>query len=298
MVDAIAAQYAQRFFASGPDCDFADVVAFHYPLKVVMDVIGVPDADHAKMLELTQWLFTYADPDLKRPGSDLTDPQEITGTWGIVFDEFEKYYTPVIADRRACPRHDLASVLANGQVDGAPLEHRALISYFVIASTAGHDTTAATTGTGMWILAERPELLAELKADPGLIPGFVEETIRWATPVQQFVRSATQDYEIKGKTIRKGDLVYLSYLSANRDEAAFEDPFTFNIHRSPNRHVGFGFGGHICLGIHLARMEMVALWKAILPRLKSVELTGTPRTAESEFVCGPKSVPIRFTLED
>ena len=88
------------------------------------------------------------------------------------------------------------------------------------------------------------------------------------------------------------------YLSANRDEAAFEDPFTFNIHRSPNRHVGFGFGGHICLGIHLARMEMIALWKAILPRLKSVELAGTPRTAESEFVCGPKSVPIRFTLED
>lgn len=298
MVDAIAAQYAQRFFASGPECDFADAVAFHYPLKVVMDVIGVPDADHAKMLELTQWLFTYADPDLKRPGSDLTDPQEITRTWGIVFDEFEKYYTPVIADRRTCPRHDLASVLANGQVDGAPLEHRALISYFVIASTAGHDTTAATTGTGMWILAERPELLAELKADPSLIPGFVEETIRWATPVQQFVRSATQDYEIHGKTIRKGDLVYLSYLSANRDETAFEDPFTFNIHRSPNRHVGFGFGGHICLGIHLARMEMVALWKAILPRLKLVELAGTPRTAESEFVCGPKSVPIRFTLED
>ena len=298
MVEEVARDYATRFFASGPEVDFAQEIAFHYPLKVVLDLIGVPAADHPKMLELTQWLFTYADPDLKRPGSDLTDPSEIAKTWGIVFDEFEKYYTPMIADRRRCPAHDLASVLANGQVDGAPLEHRALISYFIIASTAGHDTTAATTGTGMWQLAENPELLAMLKADPSLIPGFVEETIRWATPVQQFVRSATQDYAIKGRTIKKGDLIYLSYLSANRDEDAFDDPFRFDPLRSPNRHVGFGFGGHTCLGIHLARMEMIVMWEAIIPRLKSVALTGTPRMAESEFVCGPKSVPIRFTLED
>ncbi len=214
-----------------------------------------------------------------------------------MFEEFEKYYTPIVADRQKCPRADLASVIANGKIDGGPMEHRALISYFVIASTAGHDTTAATTGTGMWQLAQRPDILAELKADPDLIPGFVEETIRWATPVQQFVRSATQDYEIKGRTIKKGDLVYLSYLSANRDEEAFPDPFTFDHKRTPNRHVGFGFGGHTCLGIHLARLEMIALWKALLPRLKSVELAGTPRTAESEFVAGPKSVPIRFEVE-
>jgi cytochrome P450 len=276
---------------------FAAEIAFLYPLKIVLDLIGVPEEDHLKMLELTQWLFTYADPDLKRPGSDLTDPSEITRTWGIVFEEFEKYYTPVIADRQKCPRADLASVLANGKIDGGPLEHRALISYFTIASTAGHDTTAATTGTGMWQLAQRPDILADLKANPDLIPSFVEETIRWATPVQQFVRSATQDYEIKGKTIKKGDLVYLSYLSANRDEEAFPDPFTFDHRRMPNRHVGFGFGGHTCLGIHLARLEMIALWKEIIPRLKSVELSGAPRMAESEFVAGPKSVPIRFEVE-
>jgi len=296
VVEKIAAEYADRMAAMGPEGDFTDI-SFYYPLKVVLDIIGVPEQDHAKMLELTQWLFTYADPDLMRPGTDLTDPAEITRTWGIVFEEFEKFYTPMIADRQRCPRADLASVIANGKIDGGPLEHRALISYFVIASTAGHDTTAATTGAGMWALAERPELLAELRADPSLIAGFVEETIRWATPVQQFVRSATQDYEIKGRTIRKGDLVYLSYLSANRDEEAFPDPFTFDIHRSPNRHVGFGFGGHICLGIHLARMEMNALWNAIIPRLKSVELAGTPRMSESEFVCGPKSVPIRFEMD-
>ena len=297
LVETIAQQYVDKLVSLAPECDFAGEIAFLYPLKVVLDIIGVPEEDHLKMLELTQWLFTYADPDLKRPGSDLTEPSEITRTWGIVFEEFEKYYTPVIADRQKCPRADLASVIANGKIDGGPLEHRALISYFVIASTAGHDTTAATTGTGMWQLAQRPDILADLKAHPENIPGFVEETIRWASPVQQFVRSATQDYEIKGKTIKKGDLVYLSYLSANRDEEAFPEPFTFNHKRTPNRHVGFGFGGHTCLGIHLARMEMIALWKALIPRLKSVELNGTPKMAQSEFVAGPKSVPIRFEVE-
>jgi cytochrome P450 len=297
MLAEIATVYADRLAAAAPECDFAQTVAFYYPLKVVLDVIGVPEPDHAMMLKLTQWLFTYADPDLRRPGSDLTDPAEITKTWAVVFEEFEKYYTPVIADRQRCPRHDLASVIANGKVDGGPMEHRALISYFIIASTAGHDTTAATTGTGMWALAERPDLLAELRSDPALIPAFVEETIRWASPVQQFIRSATRDYEIAGRTIRKGDLVYLSYLSANRDEAAFTSPDRFDIHRSPNRHVGFGFGGHICLGIHLARLEMIALWEAIIPRLRKVEFADVPRTAQSEFVCGPKSVPIRFEMD-
>ena len=297
MLDSTARLFVDRMCASAPEIDFASAIAFRYPLKVVLDLIGVPDADHEQMLKLTQWLFTYADPDLKRPGSDPTNPQEITETWNIVFKEFEKYYTPVIADRRGCPRSDLASIIANGTIEGAPLEHRALISYLIIASTAGHDTTAATTGTGMWVLAENPELLARLKADPDLIPSFVEETIRWATPVQHFIRSATRDYEIRGRTIRKGDLVYLSYLSANRDEEAFADPFTFDAARSPNRHVGFGFGGHTCLGIHLARLEMQALWRTLLPRIKSVALTGAPRHAQSEFVCGPKTVPIRFELE-
>ena len=176
------------------------------------------------------------------------------------------------------------------------MEERAMISYFAIASTAGHDTTSATTATGMWVLAEQPQILARLKADPGLIPGFVEETIRWTSPVQQFVRSATQDYELKGRRIAKGDLIYLSYMSANRDEDVFADPFTFDPARSPNRHVGFGYGGHICLGQHLARLEMKAFWSELIPRLERVEMAGEGRIAESEFVSGPKSVPIRFAM--
>ena len=297
LVGGFADTFVQKFVDAGPEMDFATEIAFRYPLKVVLQLIGVPEEDHEKMLQLTQWLFTYADPDLKRPGSDLSNPEEITKTWNIVFNEFKKYYDPVIADRQRCPRHDIASVIANGKIDGGPMEERAMISYFVIAATAGHDTTSATTATGMWILAEQPELLKRLKADPGLIKGFVEESIRWASPVQQFVRSATQDYELRGRKIRKGDLIYLSYISANRDEEVFKDPFVFDPARTPNRHVGFGYGGHTCLGQHLARLEMTVFWEKLIPRLKSVQLNGEPKMAESEFVCGPKSVPIRVELE-
>jgi cytochrome P450 len=291
-----ASQHVDRMAAMGGSCDFATEVAFLYPLQVILDIIGVPREDHEKMLRLTQWLFTYADPDLCRPGANITDPAEIIKTWDIVYREFKDYYDGVIRDRRACPRNDVASLIANGRVNGCPMDERAMISYYVIASTAGHDTTSATTATAMWVLAEQPQLLAKLKANPALIQGFVEESIRWATPVQQFVRSAAEDYELRGQQIRKGDLLYLSYVSANRDEEVFEDPYEFRPERSPNRHIGFGYGGHVCLGQHLARREMRAFWEELIPRLESVEMADEGRMAESEFVCGPKSVPIRFRM--
>lgn len=291
-----ASQHIDRMAAMGGSCDFATEVAFLYPLQVILDIIGVPREDHEKMLRLTQWLFTYADPDLCRPGANITDPAEIIKTWDIVYREFKDYYDGVIRDRRACPRNDVASLIANGRVNGCPMDERAMISYYVIASTAGHDTTSATTATAMWVLAEQPQLLAKLKANPALIQGFVEESIRWATPVQQFVRSAAEDYELRGQQIRKGDLLYLSYVSANRDEEVFEDPYEFRPERSPNRHIGFGYGGHVCLGQHLARREMRAFWEELIPRLESVEMADEGRMAESEFVCGPKSVPIRFRM--
>ncbi|MBI1262729.1 MAG: cytochrome P450 [Rhizobiales bacterium] len=292
-----ARHYVDKLASLGPSCDFASDVAFHYPLKVVLDLIGVPPEDHATMLRLTQWLFTYADPDLCRPGSDPTDPAEIAKTWNIVFNEFKDYYEPIIADRRGCPRNDVASMIANGKINGCPMEERAMISYYIITSTAGHDTTSATTATSMWLLAEQPDLLRRLKEDTSLIPAFVEESIRWTSPVQHFIRSATEDYNLRGREIKKGDLLYLSYLSANRDEDVFDDPFTFKLERKPNRHVGFGYGGHVCLGQHLARLEMRCFWEELFPRLNSVEMAGEAQTSQSEFVSGPKSVPIRFSMQ-
>ena len=292
-----ARRYIDQMLAKGPEVDFATELAFPYPAEVVLSLIGVPREDHPLMLDLTHWLFTYADPDLCRPGADPTNPAEIIKTWDIVYSSFRDYYLPLVAARRAQPTGDVASVIANGLIHGQPMDERNMVSYLAIASTAGHDTTSATTAMGMWVLAERPELFKQLKDNPKLIPGFVEESIRWATPVQQFVRSATQDYVLSGQPIAKGDLLYLSYVSANRDEDIFKDPFTFDPERSPNRHIAFGYGNHNCLGQHLARMEMKILWEELLPRLASVEMNGQGQMAESEFVCGPKRVPIRYRLQ-
>lgn len=281
---------------AGGELDWAKAVSAPYPLEVVLDVIGVPRQDHARMLELTQWLFSWADPELCRPGTDPKHPEQQPRTWKIVFDEFDSYFSDLIAKRRRDPRDDLATLLTNAQVDGAAMEHSRAISYFAILATAGHDSTAHTTATAMWTLAEDPALFAQLQADPGLIPKFVEEAIRWTTPVKHFVRHATADCTLAGEQIRQRDRLYLSYPSGNRDDAEFERPFSFRLDRARNRHVGFGYGGHVCLGQHLARLEMCTLWETLLPALKSVEMAGAGQLIASEFVSGPKSVPIRYRL--
>lgn len=289
-----AREQVETLRAAGCELDWAKVVAAPYPLRVVLDIIGVPREDHARMLELTQWLFSWADPDLCRPGTDPAHPEQQPRTWKIVFDEFDAYYSALIEARRREPRDDLASILANAEIDGSAMEHSRAISYFAILATAGHDSTAHTTATAMWELAENPALFARLKADPALIANFVEEAIRWTTPVKHFVRHATADCVLAGERISQGDRLYLSYPSGNRDEAEFDAPFEFRLDRSRNRHVGFGYGGHVCLGQHLARLEMRTLWEELLPALTSVEMAGQGRLIASEFVSGPKSVPIRY----
>lgn len=276
--------------------DWSKDIATPYPLQVVLDAIGVPRADHAQMLRLTQWLFSWADPELRRPGSDPSDPEQQVRTWKLVFDEFDEYYTRLIEERRRAPRDDLATLIANAEIDGGPMDHGRAISYFAILATAGHDSTAHTTATAMWVLAENPDLLAALKADPALVPNFVEEAIRWTTPVKHFVRHATADCTLAGQAIARGDRLYLSYPSGNRDEAEFDEPFRFRLDRPRNRHVGFGYGGHVCLGQHLARLEMRTLWEELLPAIAAVEMTGEGELIASEFVSGPKSVPVRCRL--
>ena len=280
----------------GGTIDFVEEIATSYPLHVVMDTIGVPREDHPEMLKLTQWLFSWGDPDLMRPGSDPMSPEQQAVTWKIVFDRFDDYFSGLIKLRREEPKADLATTIANADIDGEPMQHSRAISYFAILATAGHDSTAHSTAQAMWTLAEQPELFAELKSKPELMPAFVEEAIRWTTPVKHFVRHATEDCEVAGRPIKKGDRLYLAYPSGNRDEAVFDDPFTFRLDRGKNRHVGFGHGGHICLGQHLARLEMRLLWEALFEVLDHVEMAGEGKLIASEFVSGPKSVPIRYSL--
>lgn len=290
----IAKGFVDGMLAKGGQCDFARDVAFLYPLHVIMEVIGVPETDEPRMLKLTQELFGSADPELNRTGSVIGDTGTGVDTIQSVVMDFMTYFMAITEDRRANPRQDLASVIANGQVNGQPMGHLEAMSYYIIAATAGHDTTSSTTAGAMWALAENPDQWAKVIANPTLINGLVEESIRWVTPVKHFMRTATADAELAGQKIAKGDWMFLAYPSGNRDEAVFEDPFSFKVDRTPNKHVAFGYGAHVCLGQHLARMEMRILWEEIFARVDSVEMDGEPRRMVANFVCGPKAVPIRF----
>ena len=292
----IAKVAVERMARLGGKCDFARDVAFLYPLHVIMEVMGVPEADEPRMLKLTQELFGSADPDLNRGGAAMQDPETALASLQTVIADFIAYFNAITENRRAEPRDDVSTVIANGQINGQPLGAFEAMCYYIIVATAGHDTTSSTTSHALWALAENPDQLRKVKENPALIPGLVEESIRWATPVKHFMRTAMADSELHGQKIAKGDWLFLSYPSGNRDEEVFQDPFRFDVERSPNKQLAFGYGAHVCLGQHLARMEMRIFWEELLPRLDSLELAGTPKLSEANFVSGPKTVPIRYKM--
>jgi cytochrome P450 len=292
----IAREHVDRMAELGGECDFARDIALTYPLRVIMEVLGVPPEDEPRMLRLTQELFGASDPDLNRSGSAMGENLDAMAELQAIIADFFMYFKTITDDRKTAPKGDLASVIANGQIDGAPISDFEAMSYYVIVATAGHDTTSSSTAGAIWGLCETPGEFAKLKADPSLIPGLVDESIRWVTPVKHFMRSATADYELRDRKIAKGDWLWLAYPSGNRDEDVFEEPDAFRIERSPNRHLAFGYGAHLCLGQHLAKMEMRILWEELIPRLKSLELAGEPKLSAGSFVGGPKNLPIRYQL--
>jgi cytochrome P450 len=292
---ALARRYVDRMADAGGEIDFVRDVAVHYPLLVVMSILGVPADDEPMMLRLTQQYFGNSDVELARRGT--MTPEEVQAGLMETIAEVSAYFRAITEDRRLHPAEDLASVIANGRIDGALMPEADSLGYYITIAFAGHDTTSSSTAGGMWALAERPDELAKVKSDPSLIPSLVEESIRWTTPVYQFVRVAARDAEVRGQTVRKGEQVVLCFPSGNRDEAAFEEPFAFHVDRRSNKHVAFGYGPHQCLGMHLARMEMAIFFEELLPRLKSVELAGEPRRTVTNFVGGPKSLPLRYALD-
>ena len=291
----LARMSIDRMAELGGECDFARDIALLYPLRVIMEIMGVPEQDLPLMLRLTQELFGDEDKDLNRSGSEVDRKAAAEGARAATM-EFAEYFAVMIEDRKKNPRDDMASVVANGEIDGRPLSFIDIMGYYLITATAGHDTTSNTTAAAMWAMAERPEVFSALKADPSLISGHVEESIRWASSVKHFMRGAARDTEISGQPIAKNDWVMLSYQSGNRDEAVFDRPFEYDIRRANNKHIAFGYGPHVCLGQHLGRMEMRILWEELLPRLESVELAGAPAYSSATFVGGPKHVPIRYRM--
>ena len=287
-VDELAKIYVDKMAEAGPECDFVQEVAVNYPLYVIMSLLGIPEADFPRMLKLTQELFGSDDTEFKR-GTTVEDQLP------VLLDMFG-YFNDVTAARREQPTEDLASAIANARINGEPLSDIETVSYYLIVATAGHDTTSATISGGLHALAENPDQLQRLRDDLSLLPQATEEMIRWVTPVKQFMRTAARDTEVRGVPIAAGESVLLSYVSGNRDEDVFDDPFRFDVGREPNKHVAFGYGVHFCMGAALARMEVSSFFAELLPRLKSIELTGDSQHVATTFVGGLKHLPVRYSL--
>jgi cytochrome P450 len=266
--------------------DFTKEIAVPFSIRGIMRLLGLPEPDDDLILKLSWGLVGPEDP-IRRLADHPT-----TALCRAGFG-FRAYFDPVAADRRACPRHDLSSVIATAQVQGAPMPDYERFSYYTMIATGGHDTIAFCLSGGMHALTEHPEQLARLRADPSLIDTAIEEMLRWTTPGRHIVRTAKEDIELGGQTIRAGEAVALFFNSANRDEAVFASADQFQIDRRPNPHLAFGLGQHHCIGAHLARREMRALLKVLLPRLASVEVAAPPRRTCSTMVTGISSLTIR-----
>jgi cytochrome P450 len=288
-VAAIAKQYVDKMQGMGGECDFVKDIALLYPLRIIMSIIGVAPEEEGMMLKLTQELFGGQDSTQSR-GDGVDDGL------GVLMDFFN-YFTGVVEDRKKNPTGDLASILANALIDGEPMESLDQISYFIITATAGHDTTSATIGGGMKALLEHPDQLAKLQANPELAKQAAREMIRWVSPVRHMLRTTTEDIELRGKTIKAGENLCLWYPSANRDSDAIENPDVFDIERDNRNQLAFGYGGHMCLGQHLAVLEVEVFFQELLPRLKHIELAGNPEWVQALFVGGLKSMPIHYAFE-
>ncbi|MGH9246552.1 MAG: cytochrome P450 [Acidimicrobiales bacterium] len=273
-----------QFAGDDRELDFVTDVASWHPLRMICEIIGVAADDEQLILRLTNELFGGLDPELA--------PQE----QGTVLLEMFRYFHDLVEHKRAAPRDDLGSVLSNATIDGELLPHIELMSYLVLIATAGHDTTRNAISAGMHVLISNHDQWARLREEPELAATAADEIVRWASPVIHFIRTANEDCEIRGQSIRAGDHLALFYPSANRDEEVFDEPFAFRVDRQPNPHVGFGFGEHYCLGATLARMEIRVLLEHLIPRLESVELAGEPAYTHASFVGGFKHLPIRWSL--
>jgi cytochrome P450 len=283
---ALARESIDHMLGLGGKCDFVSDVAALYPLRAIMRILGIPRADETTMLKLTQEIFGSEDPDIKRQRANVNVAETVK--------EFFAYFGRLTAERRRNPSDDVATIIANAEIAGKPIGDHEALSYYIIIATAGHDTTSSTIAGGLLALLQNPGEMWSLRAAPEHLSGAVDEMFRWVTPVKHFFRTATSEYTLRGMSIQAGDALMMCYPSANRDEDVFEDPFRFTIARSPNRHLAFGYGPHVCLGQHLAKMEIRIFFEELLRRTAQIDLAGPPAWVQSNFVSGLKSLPIRF----
>ena len=289
-IEQLAGEYVDRLSDLGGECDFVKDVAIWYPLRVIMSILGIPESDEPFMMKLTQEMFGSSDPDTRRSFEPSAVPEVVA--------DFEAYFADLSRQRRANPTDDVASLVANARIDGEPVPEHETNGYYIIIATAGHDTTSSSVAGGLLALIDNPGEMEKLRRDPERhMPTAINEVVRWVTPVRQFMRTATADCKVADTDIAEGESCCLWYPSANRDAAVFDDPFAFRVDRPSGRHLAFGFGAHVCLGQHLARLEMSALFRELLRRVDHIELNGDPLYTQSTFVGGLKSLPIRYRMK-
>ena len=274
---------------SEQECDFVQDVAVWGPLRLICEIMGVPQKDEQLLLKLTNEIFAGEDAEMNR------SKQDSSGLMSTIMDLIT-YFVEVTASRREIPTEDLCSHIANGKIGGEYLAEADLFGYYIIVITAGHETTRTAMSGGLKALIDFPDQMQKLIDDPDLMKLGTEEMIRWTVPVTQFCRVATQDYEMRGKIIKAGDSVALFYASACRDETYFPDGDEFKVDRQPNKHLAFGTGPHLCLGTVLARMEMRIFFGQLLPRIVKMEPAGDAEYLQASFVHGIKHLPIRYQL--
>jgi cholest-4-en-3-one 26-monooxygenase len=272
------------------EIDFVEQVSSVLPLAVIAQLLGVPHQDWKTLLRWTNETIGSSDPEYRRPGETADETSERARM------EMLGYFTAMVEERKRQPREDLVSILAHATIDGEPLPFLDLMMFYNLIVIAGNETTRNATSGGLLALIENPGEFEKLRADPSLIPSAIEEIVRWTTPVIQFCRTATEDFEFREQKIRAGEAFCLFYPSANRDEDVFDDPFTFRVDRSPNPHIAFGIGEHFCMGANVARLEMQLMFSRLVERLQSVELAGPVERLRSSFLGGVKHMPIRYRL--
>jgi len=269
--------------------DFVQDISARITIAVIAEMLGVPASDRGLLFRWTNEVIAPEDPEFQREGGTETTMEQARTELFLYFDAMSK-------DRKAHPKDDIVSLVVGGTVDGAALAPVELLSYYLLLVVAGNETTRNAMTGGMLAFLGNPGQWQKLQQDPGLLDLAVEEIVRWTTPVIQFCRTATRDYPLRDKVITKGESACLFYPSANRDEEVFADGDVFRIDRDPNRHIAFGVGEHVCLGAHLARLELRCAFAALRERLRFAELSGPIERARSSFVGGIKRAPMRWEI--
>ncbi len=272
-------------------CDFVTEVAVRLPLKIICEMMGIPERDYGFVLAKSNIILSSGDPEYIPEGSDLIAAFMAAGAeLATMMQELARY-------KLAHPGNDLTSAMVSAEIDGERLSEQELASFFILLLAAGNETTRNAITHGLIALCAHPDQRAIWSADiDGVAPTAVEEIVRWASPVIFMRRTATGDVEVGGHRFHQGDKVLLFYNSANRDESVFVEPYRFDVRRDPNPHLGFGGPGpHFCLGAHLARREITVMFRQLLRRLPDIRITGEPARLRSGFINGIKHLPVEFT---